>query len=163
LSRLECEKEAQLCMFCQKDHSEHSDKLWNMHALAIEEGIYCSEHSKKEKLYPIRIGFGPKTIARVCNTGMMPPHDVEIIPIYMSCTGCGLSLGRTEESNADLLDGMCLKCFRELTNQTAYWYDMPPATRIIKEGVRIWQYRDSKGKWHQMYGNFVDSNIEVSE
>ena len=89
---------------------------------------------------------------------MMPPHDVEIIPIYMSCTGCGLSLGRTEESNADLLDGMCLKCFRELTDQTAYWYDMPPATRIIKEGVRIWQYRDSKGKLHQMYGNFTDAH-----
>ena len=84
-------------------------------------------------------------------------------PAYISCPGCGLYIGKREEDLSDVLDGMCLKCFREQTNQTAYWYDMPPTTRIIKEGVRIWQYCDSKGKWHQMYGNFVDSNIEVSK
>ena len=75
----------------------------------------------------------------------------------MSCTACGLSLGKTEEEYADILDGMCLGCFRELTGQTDVWYDKPPATKILKEGVRIRMYRDSKGKWHKLYGNFVDS------
>ena len=76
----------------------------------------------------------------------------------MRCS-CGLSLGIIEENHADLLDRTCLKCFRELTDQTAYWYDMPPATKILKEGVRIRMYRDSKGKWHKLYGNFVDDNL----
>ena len=75
----------------------------------------------------------------------------------MRCS-CGLSLGIIEENHADVLDGTCLKCFRELTGQTDYWFDMPPATKIIKNGVRIWQYRDSKGKLHQMYGNFTDAH-----
>ena len=84
-------------------------------------------------------------------------------PAPVSCPGCELYIGKREEDLSDVLDGMCLKCFRKQTNQTADWYDMHPTTRIIKEGVRIWQYCDSKGKWHQMYGNFVDSNIEVSK
>ena len=75
----------------------------------------------------------------------------------MSCTGCGLFLGKIEEEYGDMLGGMCLKCFRELTDQTHVWYDMPPATKILKEGVRIRMYRDSKGKWHKLYGNFVDA------
>ena len=55
----------------------------------------------------------------------MPPYDIEIIPIYMSCTECSLYLGNVEEEYADDLDGMCLKCFREQTEQTHYWYDIP--------------------------------------
>ncbi len=58
------------------------------------------------------------------------------------------------------MGGMCIKCFRELTDQTHAWYDTPPATKILKEGVRIRMYRDSKGKQHKLYGNFVDSNID---
>jgi len=109
----------------------------------------------KVKLYPITIGFARTCIARVCKTDCDPPYNKELKPIYMACTECGLSLGSKETDYADMLDGMCLKCFREVTDQTAYWYDIPPATKIRKKGVRIWQYRDSKGKLHQMYGNFI--------
>jgi hypothetical protein len=33
------------------------------------------------------------------------------------CMKCGLYLGSIEEKNADLLNGMCLKCFMEMTEQ----------------------------------------------
>ena len=59
---------------------------------------------------------------------------------------------------SEVLDEMCLKCFREQTDQTHYWYDMPPATKILKEGVRIRMYRDSKGKQYKLYGNFTDAH-----
>ena len=71
--------------------------------------------------------------ARVCKTNADRPHDVDFIPIYMSCTGCGLYLGSTEEDYADVLDGMCLQCFRTETEQTDIWYDTPHATK--KEDV----------------------------
>jgi len=103
----------------------------------------------------MRIGFARTCIAKLVGWNALPPYDKELIPIYMSCTKCGLYLGSTEEDFADVLDGMCLKCFRELIGQTDYWYDMPPAKKIWKKGVRTWQYCDSKGKWHKMYGNFI--------
>ena len=81
-------------------------------------------------------------------------------PVYKSCQGCGLYLGNSEEKLSEELGEMCLKCFREQTDQTHEWYDTPPATKILKEGVRIRMYRDSKGKQHKLYGNFVDSNID---
>ena len=59
-----------------------------------------------------------------------------------------------------MLDGMCLKCCSELIGQTDVWYDKPLATKILKEGVIIRMYRDSKGKWHKLYGNFVDDNLD---
>ena len=40
-----------------------------------------------------------------------------LIPIYMSCTECGLFLGSIEEDCADMLGGMCLECFRKMTDQ----------------------------------------------
>ena len=143
--------QTQICVFCSKGSSEHSWKLWQIHDLTVKNALQGS----KVKLYPITIGFARTCIARVCNTDCDPPYDKELKPIYMGCTECGLSLGSKETDYADMLDGMCLKCFRELTDQTAYWYDIPPATKIRKKGVRIWQYRDSKGKWHRMYGNFI--------
>ena len=74
------------------------------------------------------------------------------------CSECGLSMGGSETEHSDVLGEMCLKCFREMTDQTHEWYDNPPATKILKEGVRIRQYRDSKGKWHTLYGNFTDAH-----
>ena len=142
--------QTQICVFCSKGSSEHSWKLWQIHNLAVKNAL----RGTQQKLYPITIGFARTCIARVCNTRCDPPYEKELKPIYMGCTECGLFLGR-EEDLADMLDGMCLKWFRELTDQTAYWYDMPPKTKIRKKGVRIWQYRDSKGKWHRMYGNFI--------
>ena len=143
--------QTQICVFCSKGSSKHSWKLWQIHNLTVKNAL----QGTKVKLYPITIGFARTCIARVCKTSCDPPYEKELKPIYIGCTECGLFLGSREEDLADMLDGMCLKCFRKLTDQTAYWYDMPPATKICKKGVRIWQYRDSKGKWHQMYGNFI--------
>jgi hypothetical protein len=53
----------------------------------------------------------------------------------MSCTECNLYLGGTEEDFADILDGMCLKCFRESIGQTDIWYDIPPIKTITKKEV----------------------------
>ena len=141
--------QSQICAFCSKGSSEHSWKLWQIHNITVESGRQGS------KLYPLTLGFARTCIARLVSQNALPPYDKELIPIYMECTQCELYLGSTEEDFADVLDGMCLKCFRELIGQTDYWYDMPPAKKIWKEGVRTWQYCDSKGKWHQMYGNFI--------
>ena len=119
-------QESKLCMFCNKNGNEHSEELWEMHKAAVENGQFCTDHKKKEKLYPITIGFARKGIARVCRINADPPHDVEFIPIYMSCTSCSLYLGSDEEDYADVLDGMCFSCFRKLIGQTDSWYDKPP-------------------------------------
>jgi hypothetical protein len=125
-------QQVQLCVYCQKNSNEHSEKLWERHQLAVEKGQYCSEHSKNEKLYPITIGSAKEVIARVCRTSAKPPYDVDMIPIYITCTDCGLYLGDMEEEYADELDGMCLKCFREQTEQTHDWYDIPT---VLKKEV----------------------------
>ena len=111
-----------VCLKCQKD--QHSEKLWEMHELAVEQGRYCSEHGKKENLYPITLWTAGRGIARVCRIKTAPPfkNDVEIIPIYMSCAECGLYLGNIEEEHADVLGQTCLECFTEQTGQQHYWY-----------------------------------------
>ena len=166
--------QAEPCMLCRLVHKDHSEQLWKMHKGTVEMALSKTLH---KKLWTMQIGFGPKCAAYLdaafeSETVVKSPHGTPLEtvvptnlnpqewlhPIYMSCTTCGLFLGKTEEEYADMLGGMCLKCFRELIDQTQYWYDMPPKTKIIKEGVRIWMYRDSKGKWHKMYGNFTDTN-----
>ena len=114
------------CTFCNRSSSEHSETLWEMHKAAVEKGQFCIDHKKKEKLYPITVGFARKGIARVCRINADPPHDVEFVPIYMSCTSCSLYLGSDEEDYADVLDGMCFSCFRKLIGQTDSWYEKPP-------------------------------------
>ena len=116
-----------VCLKCQKD--QHSEKLLELHELAVEQGRYCSEHGKKEKLYPITIWTAGRGIARVCKTEFQPPHDVELVPIYMSCAECGLYLGDIEEEHADVLGQMCLKCFGKQTGQTTYWYNPNPVAK----------------------------------
>ena len=122
-------QQAQICAFCQKNSSEHSEKLWEMHKLAVEKGQFCPFHKKTEKLYPITIGVARAGIARVCRLNADQPHDVDFVQIHMSCTECGLYLGSTEEDFADVLDGMCLQCFRKETGQTDIWYDIPHASK----------------------------------
>ena len=39
------------------------------------------------------------------------------IPLHMPCNTCGKWLGHLEEDNLKILDGMCLECFREETDQ----------------------------------------------
>ena len=103
------------CGLCHKSASEHSEKLWESHKLAVEKGQYCPEHNKKEKLYPITIGFAKTRAARVCRMNAEPPYDMEVIPIHIPCSECGKYLGDIEEENTDALDGMCLVCFSQLT------------------------------------------------
>ena len=103
------------CALCHKSASEHSEKLWESHKLAVEKGQYCPEHNKKEKLYPITIGFAKTRAARVCRINAEPPYDMELIPIYTACSECGKYLGDIEDEHADVLDGMCLVCFSQLT------------------------------------------------
>ena len=133
-------QQTQFCTFCQKSGSEHSEKLWEMHKLAAEKGRYCPDHHKEEKLYPLTVGFARTGIARVCKLREWndklkmhiiadPPYDKELIPIYMSCAECDLYLDSVEEDNADILDGMCMNCFREQTEQTGTWYDIPPVLK----------------------------------
>ena len=117
-------QQSQICAFCHKTADEHSSKLWNMHQLAIDEGRFCTDprvfkidHKKREKLYPITVGFGRTGVARVCKINADPPNDVDLIPIYMSCTECGLYLGSDEEDYADILDGTCFVCFKKMTGQ----------------------------------------------
>ena len=115
-------QQTQICAFCQKSAGEHSEELWQMHKLTVEKGQFCPDHKKNEKLYPITIGFGRTTIARVCRINADPPYDVEFVPIYMACTECGLYLGSIEEDYADMLGGMCLKCFMKMTDLTRWGY-----------------------------------------
>ena len=117
-------QQTQICAFCQKSASEHSEELWQMHNLAVEKG-----RAKGEKLYPITLGFARTCIAKVVHMNADPPYDVDFVPIYMSCTECGLFLGSTEEDYADILGGMCLQCFRTETEQTDIWYDIPHASK----------------------------------
>lgn len=37
----------------------------------------------------------------------------EMVLVYENCNSCGLSLGRQEVVNGDVLDGMCIDCFSE--------------------------------------------------
>ena len=115
-------QQTQICVFCQKSAGGHSEELWQMHNRAVERGQFCSDHNKKEKLYPITLGFARTAIARVCRINAEPPNDVDIVPIYMACIECGLFLGSIEEDYADMLGGMCLKCFMEATDLTRWGY-----------------------------------------
>ena len=110
-------QETQICAFCSRSSSEHSEKLLRMHNLAIEKS-----RAKGEKLYPITLGFARTCVARVVRINADPPYDVEFVPIYMSCTECGLYLGSIEEDYADMLGGMCLKCFMKMTDLTRWGY-----------------------------------------
>jgi len=115
-------QQTQICAFCQKSAGEHSEELWQMHKLTVEKGQFCPDHKKNEKLYPLTIGFGNTAITRVCRINADPPYDVEFVPIYMACTECGLFLGSIEEDYADMLGGMCLKCFMKATDLTRWGY-----------------------------------------
>ena len=116
------QQQTQIFAFCQKSAGEHSEELWQMHKLTVERGQFCPDHKKNEKLYPITIVFGNTSITRVCSINADPPYDVEFVPIYMACTECGLFLGSIEEDYADMLGGMCLKCFMKMTDLTRWGY-----------------------------------------
>jgi len=105
------------CTVCLKDSKEHSEKLWEMHQSAIQEALKKTRH---KKLWTKKMGFGPDCPAVLDNDfsqyGNLNPVEW-LHPIHVPCTKCGLYIGRIEEKNADVLDGMCLECFSEVTDQ----------------------------------------------
>ena len=105
------------CMFCNKTSAAHSEMLRNMHQETVENARRKTSH---KKLWAMQIGFGPKCPALLDKDydshGHMNPAEW-LVPIYMSCTECNLFLGSIEEEYADMLDGMCLECFRKMTDQ----------------------------------------------
>ena len=105
------------CTVCLKDSKEHSEKLWEMHQSAIQEALKKTRH---KKLWTKKMGFGPDCPAVLDNDfswdGNLNPAEW-LHPIHVPCAKCGLYLGRIEENNADVLDGMCLECFSEVTEQ----------------------------------------------
>ena len=62
---------------------------------------------------------------------LVEDNPTELRPNYKACTGCGSYLGDSEEELSEELGGMCLQCFREQTDQTHCWYDIPP---VLKKG-----------------------------
>tara|TARA_B100000686_G_C16259971_1_gene698727 strand:- start:137 stop:646 length:510 start_codon:yes stop_codon:yes gene_type:complete len=118
-------QEAKPCLLCNKNSGKHSEKLWEMHQTVLALG------SHGEKLRPISMGFGSTTIARVhkWNTikvnGKDSPYHIELIPIHMRCTGCKNAMSANEVDVADVLDGLCLECFSEQTDQEYTWHSKP--------------------------------------
>ena len=113
----EMHKQVTKCMFCNKTSDAHSEELWDMHLQTVENARRKTRH---KKLWTMRIGFGPKCPALLDkdfdSNGHLNPTEW-LVPIYMSCTECGLFLGSTEQDHADMLSGMCLKCFGKMTDQ----------------------------------------------
>lgn len=104
----------EICLLCQKTNAEHSNMLWRMHQSAISEG------AKGKKLIEMTLGVGRKTGAIIKEwnvTRQDEQYRIELIPIYSYCRECGLAVGSNEEDNADVLDGLCFSCFRDVTGQ----------------------------------------------
>ena len=128
------------CIFCNKDYSQHSKKLWDMH----------HEVTMGKKLTRIKIGAGPETVARIHHwnagykifrneksgkvTKIEGMKQTEFIPVYMHCGECGEVLGNAEEMLADVLGRTCLQCFCEMTEQEYIWHQGPKQCSV-KGGV----------------------------
>ena len=113
----ELHKQVTICLFCDKSSDAHSEELWEMHKGTVEAARRKTRH---KKLWTMHVGFGRNCPALLDNdfsySSKMNMAEW-LIPIYMSCTECSLFLGSIEEDCADMLDGMCLECFRKMTDQ----------------------------------------------
>ena len=113
----EMHKEITKCIFCRKTSDAHSEALWEMHKSAVNSALKKARH---KKLWSLKLGLGRDRPAILDDDfrfydGLVPTEWLH--PIHMSCTECHLYLGSMEEDHADILDGMCLKCFSEVTEQ----------------------------------------------
>ena len=111
----EMHKQVTICVFCDKSSGAHSEALWEMHKETVEAARRKTRH---KKIWTVQIGHGGNCPALLDNDfGYSASMNLTewLIPIYMSCTECGLHLGDIESEHADVLGGMCLKCFREQT------------------------------------------------
>ena len=125
------------CALCQKNSKEHSDKLWQMHQQAVLKGAKGQVWEKEKKLWPITVGLSRASVGVAVELNAKPPYDIDIIPVYMHCVQCSMAMGDVEVDNADILDGLCLKCFREMTEQTDSWYDKFPNYRSYEYCQKI--------------------------
>ena len=117
--------ESQPCLFCQRKKSEHEEELWTNHANVVRNEMM---RRRKTKLWPIeeygRIRPYPGTVEIL---KMADGSETRIItPIFMACENCSLFVGDKEEELADVLGGMCFKCFCEETGQEYTWETVTP-------------------------------------
>ena len=118
----ELHKQVTICEFCSKSSGDHSEELWEMHQRTVD---VAKSKTRHKKLWTMQIGFGPKCPALLDDAFS---YDANmnmaewLKPIYMSCTECGLFLGSIETDHADMLGGMCLKCFMKATELTGWGY-----------------------------------------
>ena len=113
----EMHKQVTICVFCDKSSRAHSEELWEMHKETVEAARRKTRH---KKLWTMQIGFGRNCPALLDNDFSYSANmnmAEWLVPIYMSCMECGLFLGSIEEDYADMLGGMCLECFRKMTDQ----------------------------------------------
>ena len=109
-------KQKSRCAFCGKGDNVHSAELWDLHQKAIPIGA---------KIGSIQLGFGPRIPAQIVEWNAKPPYDIEYIPIHMHCSDCNSAMSSSETDLADVLSGLCLKCFSELTDQEYSWHSVP--------------------------------------
>ena len=116
------------CPLCQKNSKDHSEELWQMHQRAVVKG------AKGGKIRPVTVGLARSSVGRVVEwnvpvspKGQQSSHKLEVIPIHMHCVQCSLAMGDIEVDNGDVLGGLCLKCFAELTDQTDSLNDKFPS------------------------------------
>ena len=118
----ELHKQVTICEFCSKSSGDHSEELWEMHQRTVD---VAKSKTRHKKLWTMQIGFGPKCPALLDDAFS---YDANmnmaewLTPVYMSCTECGLFLGSVETDHADMLGGMCLKCFMKATELTGWGY-----------------------------------------
>ena len=118
----ELHKQVTICEFCSKSSGDHSEELWEMHQRTVD---VAKSKTRHKKLWTMQIGFGPKCPALLDDAFS---YDANmnmaewLTPVYMSCTECGLFLGSIETDHADMLGGMCLKCFMKATELTGWGY-----------------------------------------
>ena len=154
------------CTFCNKEHKEHTEELWKLHKSAVETTLKTTRH---KKIWPMRLGFGSTCKAILSkdfeyDKGYVLAEWLE--PIYMSCSGCGHYLGKIEEDHADVLDSLCLECFKQLTDQEQDQLDKMGSisddefdrrlalnstkkSRLDLDSPKTWS--DSFKKWHYKF------------
>ena len=105
------------CTLCGRAARSHNKKLWEMHSITVQK-------AQRGIIWSLQRGLAREVPAVIVGQFVWKNQKVkDLKPIYMECQSCKLYLGDAEVDLADVLDGMCLKCFMELTNQTRPWYD----------------------------------------
>ena len=88
----EMHKQVTICEFCDKSSGSHSEELWEMHKGTIEAARRKTRH---KKLWTVQIGTGrncPALLDKDFSYNSNLNMAEWLVPIYMSCTECGLYL-----------------------------------------------------------------------